>query len=199
MHKIYQGHVKKKYIQNSNRAKFSIDNSRSSKASCEVRPQQEVVSSFQYQTNGICHPNSRLKSVFPRERIGYTHLHIRKDEEEGRKRKELAENIHGNYSSVPVEVQATPKLVVSGSSILFSFSFSDPRNSSRRRQELFRNLYLYVFLWGTNSMKSEIDKMRTDWFRRKDFVEFELGTKHRDEIPDTASANIDSLLVANSS
>lgn len=30
-------------------------------------------------------------------------------------------------------------------------------------------------------------------------MEFELGTKHRDEIPDTAWANIDSLLVPNSS
>lgn len=39
--------------------------------------------------------------------------------------------------------------------------------------------------------------IRADWLRRKDFVEFELGTKCRDEIPDTASANIDSLSVPN--
>lgn len=34
-------------------------------------------------------------------------------------------------------------------------------------------------------------RIRADWLRRKDFVEFELGTKCSDEIPDTASANID--------
>lgn len=39
--------------------------------------------------------------------------------------------------------------------------------------------------------------IRADWLRRKDFVEFELGTKCRDEIPDTASANIDSPSVPN--
>lgn len=33
----------------------------SSKASCGVRPQRQgVLSSFQYQTNDICHPDSRL-------------------------------------------------------------------------------------------------------------------------------------------
>jgi len=37
------------------------------------------------------------------------------------------------------------------------------------RQELFRNLYLYVLLWDTNSMKREIDRIRANWFRRKEF------------------------------
>lgn len=42
-------------------------------------------------------------------------------------------------------------------------------------------------------------RIRADWLRRKDFVEFELGTKCSDEIPDTASANIDSPSVPHES
>ena len=46
--------------------------------------------------------------------------------------------------------------------------------------------------------KRKVRGIRADWLRRKDFMEFELGTKCRDEIPDTASANIDSPSVLNS-
>ncbi|CAL1685560.1 unnamed protein product [Lasius platythorax] len=42
-------------------------------------------------------------------------------------------------------------------------------------------------------MKREVDRKRADRLCRKDFVEFELGTKRYDEIP--ASTNIDSPLV----
>lgn len=74
-----------------------------------------------------------LKSVFLREGIKYTLVRI----DEKAKRKELVENIHGSYNGVPVEVQATPKLVVFGSSTFFSFS--DPRNSSRRPSRTFQD------------------------------------------------------------
>lgn len=66
----------------------------------------------------------------------YTHVHVRTDEEEKAKRKELTENIHGSYSGILGEVQATPKPVVFGSSTFFSFS--DLRNSFRRLSRTFQ-------------------------------------------------------------
>lgn len=49
----------------------------------------------------------------------------------------------------------------------------------------------------TNVEREVRRRIRADWLRRKDFVEFALGTKCSDEIPDTASANIDSPSVPN--
>lgn len=104
----------------------------------------------------------------------------------GRKEKgKDSRTIFGIFSSVPPESLAA----------VFDSSLSDFRNSSMSRtfQES-----IYVSLRREREARGPCRGIRANWLRRKDFVEFELGTKCRDEIPDTASANIDSPLVLNS-